>query len=94
MSVEHGGDRDLLMRLRRLEGQTRGIQRMVQDGRPCDEIVTQILAVRAAIDRVGLILLDRQVKHCLDSDLSSEPVETLRKVLRHLTRVGGTVPRA
>lgn len=82
-------ERELLVRLRRLEGQIRGIQRMVADGRPCEEVVTQILAVRAAVDRVGLLLLSRQVEACLQEGPDSERMENLRRALRHLTRLGG-----
>ena len=82
-------DRELLVRLRRLEGQIRGIQRMVANGRPCEEIVTQVLAVRAAVDRVGLLLLSRQVEACLQEGLGPEEVEDLKRALRHLTRLGG-----
>lgn len=82
-------ERELLLRLRRLEGQIRGIQRMVTEGRPCDEIVTQILAVRAAVDRVGLLLLSRQVEACLEEGPSAEGMENLKRALRHLTRLGG-----
>lgn len=80
--------REILLRLRRLEGQIRGIQRMVADGRPCEEIVTQVLAVRAAVDRVGLLLLSRQVEACLQEGPDSEEVENLKRALRHLTRLG------
>ena len=82
-------ERDLLIRLRRLEGQIRGIQRMVAEGRPCDDIVTQLLAVRAAVDRVGLLLLSQQVEDCLANSPDAERVENLKKALRHLTRLGG-----
>lgn len=82
-------ERELLLRLRRLEGQIRGIQRMVAEGRPCDEIVTQILAVRAAVDRVGLLLLSRQVEACLQEGANAEGMENLKRALRHLTRLGG-----
>ncbi|MGQ9713310.1 MAG: metal-sensitive transcriptional regulator [Anaerolineae bacterium] len=80
-------DRELLVRLRRLEGQIRGIQRMVANGRPCEEIVTQVLAVRAAVDRVGLLLLSRQVEACLQEGQGS--MEDLKRALRYLTRLGG-----
>ena len=85
-----GGDheRDLLVRLRRLEGQVRGVQRMVAEGRPCDDIVTQLLAVRAAVDRVGLLLLGHQVENCLGETPDAQGVEDLKKALRHLTRMG------
>lgn len=55
----------LLKRLRRIEGQVRGIERMVEDDRYCIDVLTQIGAVRAALDKVGLGLLDDHVHHCV-----------------------------
>ena len=54
-------------RLRRIEGQVRGIQRMVDDDRPCPDILVQIAAIEAALDKVALGLLDGHVKHCAAS---------------------------
>jgi len=88
-AADSGQERDLLIRLRRLEGQIRGIQRMVAEGRPCDDVVTQLLAVRAAVERVGLLLLSQQVEDCLGSGADAEGVENLKRALRHLTRLGG-----
>ena len=55
----------LLNRLRRIEGQVRGIERMVEDDRYCVDILTQIAAIQAALDKVGLGLLDGHVQHCV-----------------------------
>ena len=55
----------LLKRLRRIEGQVRGIEGMVQDDRYCIDILTQISAVRAALDKVALGLLDEHARHCV-----------------------------
>lgn len=52
-------------RLRRVEGQVRGIQRMVDEDRPCPDILVQVAAIQAAIDKVALGLLDGHVKHCI-----------------------------
>ena len=52
-------------RLARIEGQVRGIARMVEDDRYCIDVLTQINAIQAALDRVGLGLLDDHVRHCL-----------------------------
>ncbi len=52
----------LLGRLVRIEGQVRGISRMVHDDRPCVDVLTQISAVHAALDKVALGLLDRHVR--------------------------------
>jgi DNA-binding FrmR family transcriptional regulator len=56
---------ELLTRLAKIEGQVRGIARMVQDDRYCIDVVTQINATRAALDKVALGLLDDHVRHCL-----------------------------
>ena len=55
----------LLARLRRIEGQVRGIQGMVQDDRYCIDILTQIGAAQAALDKVALGLLDDHAHHCV-----------------------------
>jgi CsoR family transcriptional regulator, copper-sensing transcriptional repressor len=55
----------LLNRLRRVEGQVRGIERMVEDDRYCIDVLTQISAVQAALDKVALGLLDDHARHCV-----------------------------
>lgn len=55
----------LLARLRRIEGQVRGIARMVDDDRYCIDILTQISAIQAALDKVALGLLDGHARHCM-----------------------------
>jgi CsoR family transcriptional regulator, copper-sensing transcriptional repressor len=55
----------LLARLRRIEGQVRGIERMVDEDRYCIDVLTQISAVQAALDKVGLGLLDGHARHCM-----------------------------
>src|SRR5665809_160607 len=55
----------LARRLTRIEGQVRGIERMVDDERYCIDILTQISAVQAALDTVALGLLDNHARHCV-----------------------------
>lgn len=55
----------ILNRLRRVEGQTRGLQRMIEEDRTCDEVFTQLAAVRAALDRVGILLISLKMRECL-----------------------------
>ena len=52
-------------RLRRISGQVGGLERMVEDERYCVDILTQISAVQAALDRVALALLDEHTRHCV-----------------------------
>src|SRR5438094_10212788 len=55
----------LIARLRRIEGQVGGLQRMVDEDRYCIEVLTQISAVQAALDKVALGLLDDHAHHCV-----------------------------
>ena len=56
---------DLLQRLRRVEGQVRGIQQMLTDGRECRDVVTQISAARKALDQAGFKLVASGLTYCL-----------------------------
>src|SRR5215218_9934902 len=57
----------LSKRLRRIEGQVGGIERMVEDDRYCIDVLTQISAIQAALDKVALGLLDDHARHCVVS---------------------------
>jgi len=59
---------DLVMRLKRVEGQIRGIQKMLQEGRDCKQIIQQITAARKAMDRVGLSLLYTIIEMCIERE--------------------------
>jgi DNA-binding FrmR family transcriptional regulator len=60
------GDKEKLKnRLRRISGQVGGLERMVDEERYCIDILTQISAVQAAIDKVALALLDEHTRHCV-----------------------------
>ncbi len=64
-SLDDQERRDLLNRLARIEGQVRGIQRMVDEDKYCVDILTQLSAVTTALDRVGLKVLDSHVQGCV-----------------------------
>ncbi len=72
-------------RLRRVEGQIRGIQRMVEEGRECEAIVTQLLAARAALDKASLLILRHQIEYCLKEQPSDEA--DLDRLLSFLLRL-------
>lgn len=57
-----------LTRLRRIEGQIRGLQRMVEDERPCAEIVNQVASVEQALSGVTKLLLTSHLRHCAAKD--------------------------
>ena len=58
---------DLVKRLRRVEGQVRGIQQMLLDGRECRDVVTQLSAARKALDQVGFKLVASGLTSCIDN---------------------------
>ncbi len=57
---------DVLMRLRRIEGQVRGLQRMVEEGIPCEQILTQVSAVSSAVKKAGLVMVRGYMDECLE----------------------------
>jgi DNA-binding FrmR family transcriptional regulator len=62
----YSADKDrLTKRLRRIEGQVRGVEKMVDEDRYCIDVVTQISAIQAALDKVALNLLDDHARHCV-----------------------------
>lgn len=62
---------DLLVRLARVEGQVRGLQRMLEDDKYCIDVVTQLNAARRALDSVGLVLIQEHTKGCVRDALRS-----------------------
>jgi DNA-binding FrmR family transcriptional regulator len=79
-----------LTRLRRIEGQVRGLQRMLSEGQECGDVLTQLMAVRSGLERVSLWLLDHHVRDCLlgDTPVDPEQLEALRQTLRMWARFG------
>ena len=70
----HGYTKDkdaLIKRLHRIEGQVRGVEKMVEDDRYCIDILTQIAAVNTALESLALKILDDHVRHCVAGALAS-----------------------
>jgi DNA-binding FrmR family transcriptional regulator len=81
----------LTNRLRRIEGQVRGVQGMVADDRYCIDVLTQISAIQAALDKVALGLLDGHAHHCVmgadtDQDRDAKTEEMMAAVGRLMRR--------
>jgi DNA-binding FrmR family transcriptional regulator len=74
-------------RLSRIEGQVRGISRMVEEDRYCIDIVTQIGAVRAALRRVEEEILRDHVSHCVEHAIASGDAEEQRRKVAELIQV-------
>jgi DNA-binding FrmR family transcriptional regulator len=80
---------ELLARLRRIEGQIRGIETMVADDRYCIDVLTQITAARAALDKVALGLLDDHAHHCVVGADASERDEKTAELMAAVGRLMG-----
>ena len=63
--------KDILRRLNKIEGQVKGIQRMIESEKQCGDVLTQISAVRAATNKVGVLLLERYSKNCILNSINS-----------------------
>jgi Uncharacterized protein conserved in bacteria len=84
----------LVKRLHRIEGQVRGIEKMVAEDRYCIDIITQIAAVSTALEAVGFEILDSHVKHCVagalasgDEEVAAEKSRELLEAVQRFTRV-------
>ena len=79
-----------LTRLRRIEGQVRGLQRMIDERRECEDLMTQLMAVRSGLEQVSLLLLDEHIRHCLLSDaaVDDDTIRGLQQTLRTWARFG------
>ncbi len=62
----------LINRLRRVEGQSRGLQRMIEEGRPCEDVLTQLAATKAALDSIGVLLISLKMRECLAQEATTE----------------------
>ncbi|MFL5901400.1 MAG: metal-sensitive transcriptional regulator [Solirubrobacterales bacterium] len=79
----------VLKRLRRIEGQVRGVERMVEENRYCIDVVTQVTAIQAALDKVALELLSDHATKCVvgaSEDKQVERTEELMSAVRRLLR--------
>jgi DNA-binding FrmR family transcriptional regulator len=84
-----GAKDDVLKRLRRIEGQVRGIAGMVEDDRYCIDVLQQISAAQAALDKVALALVDDHTRHCMLGADPDNQEEKRQELMTALTRLVG-----
>jgi CsoR family transcriptional regulator, copper-sensing transcriptional repressor len=83
--MKHGYDKDaLIKRLHRIEGQVRGLERMVEEDRYCIDVLTQISAVTTALESLALRILDDHVQHCVADALASGDQQAAQEKSREL----------
>ena len=84
--LSKNNDKDAIIKgLKRIEGQVKGIQKMVEEERYCVDILTQISAIRSAINKVGSIILENHMKGCVSQSIkegdSEEMIDELMKTI-------------
>jgi len=84
-----GEQENILKRLRRIEGQVRGIAGMVEDERYCIDVLQQISAAQAALDKVALALVDDHTRHCVLGASPDNQEEKRAELMTALTRLIG-----
>ncbi|MCS7178645.1 MAG: metal-sensitive transcriptional regulator [Anaerolineae bacterium] len=75
---------DLIRRLRRIEGQTRGVARMIEEGRDCQEVLQQLAAIRAAVRQASVQVMRSYVLECIQT-AGSSPTEMAEALVRAVT---------
>ncbi len=71
----------LMKRLRRIEGQIKGVARMVEENKPCEDILVQIGAAKAALHKTGQVILEGHLRHCvLDAVHAGNEEESFKKL--------------
>lgn len=80
----------MINRLKRIEGQVRGIQKMIEEDRYCVDVLVQVSAINAALKKVGFNLLERHSKHCVSHAVHSgsgdEAIDELMKVFQQFSK--------
>ena len=80
---------DMLARLKRIEGQSRGIQKMIEDGRECTAILDQTASIRAALTALTGVMLESFALHCLaNSSEYPSPERAIESMVRTIVRYG------
>ena len=78
----------LLDRLSRIEGQVRGLRNMLEDGRCCEDVLTQLLAARSGLESASILVLEKHLNDCVFSDamMDNATVDKVRETLKLWSR--------
>ena len=82
-----------IQRLARLEGQVRGVARMIEEDRYCIDILNQSLAIRSALSQVEILILQDHADDCVDDAIRSQDADEQRRKFKELVEVFGKVCR-
>ncbi len=89
ITLDEKSQQELLQRLRRLEGQVRGLQKMIEEGRECEEVVTQLAAAKAAFEQVSFMFISTHLRTCLyqNNNLAPDIEPTIEKAVKLFLRL-------
>ncbi len=85
--------KELLLRLSKIEGQIRGISRMIEEKRSCDDILIQITAAKSALDGLAIKLLEEHIEQCIKPSVCEGHTESLEHFVKALKKImkGGSL---
>ncbi len=81
-----GPGNDIMIRLKRIEGQVKGLQRMLDEEKCCSDILVQVAAVKAAINKVGIMIFEEHSRTCLKDALVTENDKALDDLIDMMNR--------
>ena len=88
--MAEAGKQNVINRLKRVEGQVKGVQRMIEQGKRCSDILDQVAAARTALYNAGVLILETHTRDCILGDDESKPaderLEELVKVIKKFAR--------
>lgn len=85
---------EILARLRRVEGQIRGIQRMIEENRDCEAVVTQLMAARSALDKASLFVVTHHIQECLGDPSSPGGEKRLDRLIEFFLTLSSYIPES
>ncbi len=83
---EEDVETNYIKRLNRIEGQVRGISKMITDNRHCDDVLIQISAVKKSLESLGREILENHMKTCMVDDIKNNKYETIDEVIKLIRR--------
>jgi len=91
--MEHPSSEDVIRRLKSVEGHVRGVQRMVEEGAYCIDVVHQVTAIQRALKKVSGLVLDDHLHSCVTDAMRGPDTEARERVLAELMQVFQASPR-
>ena len=88
---KHVSTEDVLKRLAKIQGQIKGITAMIEAERPCEDVLIQISSVKAALHKVGYIMLEDHLEHCVVHDIKAgneeETIKSIKRTLKQFSQM-------